>query len=203
MITPRETALQRFHSFIIEVAVHRSMLECIRRVVSSLEVTSMPHSRKIRLIGLAAAFGAGWLAKTTAQIPSFPVITYFSREKVDASFVKSATSNGGGVLFSRKDRQGRTWEVHSNTRGKADEGQVHSHEGWTAVVVVMSGAATFVTPGAAATKTAPNVLGGQSIGSGESHRISNGDVIVLPAGAPHVYTNIEEPFRYLVVETPL
>jgi mannose-6-phosphate isomerase-like protein (cupin superfamily) len=126
-----------------------------------------------------------------------------SHERVDTSFVKAAASNGGGVLFTRKDSQGRTWEVHTNSRSKADEGQVHSHEGWTAVVVVMSGAATFVTPGAAAAKTAPNVLGGQSVGSGESHRISIGDVIVVPPGAPHVYTNIEEPFRYLVVETPL
>jgi len=67
----------------------------------------------------------------------------------------------------------------------------------------MSGAATFITPGTAAAKTAPNELGGQSIGKGESHRISKGDVIVVPPGAPHVYKNVEEPFRYLVVETPL
>ena len=138
----------------------------------------------------------------------FPRDTYFSHEKVDASFAKALASSGGRDLFSRKDSQGRTFSVHTNIRGRAGEGELHSHEGWTAVVVIMSGAATFVTPGAAvaapaAKTTAPDPLGGQSIGSGESHRIGKGDVVIVPPGAPHSYANVEEPFRYLVVETPL
>jgi mannose-6-phosphate isomerase-like protein (cupin superfamily) len=167
----------------------------------------MLHVRKTVLAGLAAiTFGAGWLAKTTAQqIPSPPLITYFSHEKVDASFAKALASNGGRTLFSRKDSQGRTFTVNTNSRGNAEKGELHSHEGWTAVVVVMSGAATFVTPGTpkASKTTAPDELGGQSVGSGESHRISKGDVIIVPPGVPHSYTKIEEPFRYLVVQTPL
>jgi quercetin dioxygenase-like cupin family protein len=155
------------------------------------------------------AFGAGWLAKTAAQQkPSPPPITYFNHEKVDASFAKAAASDGSRVLFSRKDTQGRTFTVHTNSRSKAEKGDLHSHEGWTAVVVVMSGAATFDTPanpGAskAAKTTAPDELGGQTIGSGESHRISKGDVIIVPPGVSHSYKNIEEPFHYLVVQTPL
>jgi mannose-6-phosphate isomerase-like protein (cupin superfamily) len=67
----------------------------------------------------------------------------------------------------------------------------------------MSGAATFVTPGTAAkTATFTDEFGGQAIGSGESHRISKGDVVVIPPDAPHFYKNIEEPFRYLVIQTP-
>lgn len=168
----------------------------------------MLYVRKTAFSALVlVTFTAGWLAKTAAQqARSSPVITYFSHERVDASFAKATASNGAGILFSRKDGQGKTWEVHTNSRGKADEGQVHSHEGWTAVVVVMGGAATFVTPGIAAkaaTAMAANELGGQSIGRGESHRISKGDVIVVPPGAPHSYKDVEEPFQYLVVETPL
>jgi mannose-6-phosphate isomerase-like protein (cupin superfamily) len=170
----------------------------------------MIHVRKIGLTAFAAiAFGAGWLAKTTAQqIPSVPLMTYFSHEKVDASFTEAAAAGGGRVLFSRKDSQGRTFTVNTNSRGQAENGELHSHEGWTAVVVVMSGAATFVTPGTsvaakAAKTSAPDALGGQSIGSGESHRISKGDVIIIPPGVPHSYQNVEEPFRYLVVQTPL
>ena len=167
----------------------------------------MLHIRKLALTAFVAiAFGAGWLAKTTAQqMPSVPLMTYFSHEKVDASFAKAAASGGGRVLFSRKDSQGRTFTVNTNSRGKDEKkGELHSHEGWTAVVVVMSGAATFVTPGKAAKTSAPaDPLGGQSIGSGESHRISKGDVVIVPPGVPHSYNNIEEPFRYLVVQTPL
>jgi len=100
----------------------------------------MPHIPKTVPVALAVvAFSVGWLAKTAAQQnPSSPVITYFSHEKVDASFAKAAASNGGAILFSRKDSQGKTWEVHTNSRGKADKGETHSHEGWTAIVVVMT-----------------------------------------------------------------
>src|SRR5436190_9064367 len=96
------------------------------------------------------AFSAGWLAKTSAQQKApAPLITYFSHEKVDASFTQALTGEGSRDLFSRKDRQGRTWTVHSNSRGNADEGKLHSHEDWTGVVVIMSGAATLMTPGTA------------------------------------------------------
>jgi len=170
----------------------------------------MLNFRKIVLTALAvAAFSAGWFAKTAAQQHSpVPAITYFSHEKVDASFAKAISTDGSRILFSRKDSQGETYTVHTNSRTKADEGQPHSHDGWTAVVVIMSGAATFVTPGTpgaanTAKPAAPDDLGGQTIGSGETHRISKGDVIIIPPGVPHIYKNVEEPFHYLVVQTPL
>src|SRR5215471_19728558 len=132
------------------------------------------------------AFGAGWLAKTSAQqkAPASP-ITYFSHEKVDASFAQALVSTGGKQLFVRKDRQGRTWAVNSNSRGKSDEGKLHSHEDWTGVVVIMSGAATFITPGAASgAKGKETPEGGQLIGGGESHRVGKGDVVIIPPNAP-------------------
>jgi len=151
------------------------------------------------------AFCMGWLARTTAQQKApAPFITYFSHEKVDASFAKALASTGSGDLFARKDRQGRTWAVHSNSRGKADEGKLHSHEDWTGVVVIMSGGATFITPGTASTVQGfrETPAGGRLIGSGESHRVGKGDVVIIPPGAPHMYKNVEEPFRYLVIQTP-
>ena len=151
------------------------------------------------------ALSAGWLAKTSAQQKApAPLITYFGHEQVDASFARALASAGSRDLFARKDRQGRTWAIHSNSRGKADEGQLHSHEDWTGVVVIMSGAATFVTPGAVSTpkgaKETPE--GGRLIGAGESHHVSKGDVVIIPPIAPDMYKNVEEPFRYLVIQTP-
>ena len=72
------------------------------------------------------------------------------------------------------------------------------------MVVIVNGAATFITPGIASPAEAARVTpdGGQLIGAGESHRVSKGDVVIIPPDAPHMYKNIEEPFRYLVVETP-
>jgi mannose-6-phosphate isomerase-like protein (cupin superfamily) len=154
---------------------------------------------------VVVAFSAGWLAKTGAQQKApAPLITYFSHEKVDASFAQALASTGSKDLFARKDRQGRAWAIHSNSRGKSDEGQLHSHEDWTGVVVIMSGAATFMTPGTASTVRGPRDTseGGSLIGGGESHRVSKGDVVIIPPNAPHMYKNIEEPFRYLVIQTP-
>ena len=155
---------------------------------------------------IVVAFGMGWLAKTAAQQnAASPVITYFSHDKVDASFAKALTSNSPGILFSRKDKTGTSYAVHTNSRGKNDDGSNHSHKDWTAVVVVMSGAATVNTPGTpdkgfkAGTM---NQFGGQLVGKGESHRVSKGDVLVIPPDTLHSYHNIEEPFRYMVIETP-
>src|SRR5215470_10383200 len=165
--------------------------------------------RSMRTVMMTAAvvvaFSAGWLAKTSAQQKApASLITYFGHEKVDASFAQAlASTTGSKDLFARKERQGRTWAVHSNSRGKADEGMLHSHEDWTGVVVIMSGAATFITPGAASgAKGKETPEGGQLIGGGESHRVGKGDVVIIPPNAPHMYRNIEEPFRYLVIQTP-
>ena len=165
--------------------------------------------RSMRTVMMTAAvmiaFSAGWLAKTSAQQKApAPLITYFGHEKVDASFAQALASTGSKDLFSRKDRQGHTWAAHSNSRGKADEGKLHSHEDWTGVVVIMSGAATFITPGTASTTQGSRQTadGGLLIGAGESHRVGKGDVVIIPPNAPHMYRNIEEPFRYLVVQTP-
>ena len=154
---------------------------------------------------VVVAFSVGWLAKSSAQQKApAPLITYFSHEKVDASFAQALASTGSRDLFARKDRQGRTWTIHSNSRGKSDEGELHSHEDWTGVVVIMSGAATFITPGSSLTAQGSSETpeGGRLVGGGESHRVSKGDVVIIPPGAPHMYKNIEEPFRYLVVQTP-
>ena len=94
----------------------------------------------ITTAAVVLAFGAGWLAKTSAQQTApAPLITYFSHEKVDASFAQAFASTGSRDLFTRKDRQGHSWAAHSNSRGKSDEGQLHSHEDWTGVVVIIDG----------------------------------------------------------------
>src|SRR5207249_11137244 len=78
-------------------------------------------------------------------------------------------------------------------------------EDWTGVVAIMSRSATFVTPDSPSqTKAAKSTSaeGYQLIGGGESHRVGNGDVVLIPPNAPHMYKNIQEPFRYLVIQTP-
>jgi mannose-6-phosphate isomerase-like protein (cupin superfamily) len=153
------------------------------------------------------AISAGWLADTVAQEPStYSFVTVFDHEKVDASFAKALSAGGSMILFRRTTPQG-VYRVNTQSRESvlaACPTEGCSHEGFTAVVYVVSGAATLVIGGPAvgAKTEAPDKFGGQPIRSGESHRISKGDVIVVPPNRLHWYKNVEAPFRYLEVQTP-
>jgi len=167
----------------------------------------MLNIRRIVLAGLAiVCFGAGWLSKTAAQEAlSYSSVTVFDHEKVDASFAKALSAGGSMILFRRATSQG-PYRVNTQSRESvraACPSEGCSHTGFTAVVYVVSGAATLVIGGPpTAQAAAPDKFGGLPILSGQSHRISKGDVIIVPPDHIHWYQNVEAPFRYLEVQTP-
>ena len=156
--------------------------------------------RKTALTGLAVvAIGAVGHAKTSAQDNSSSgVVTVFDHEKLDASFTKAVSNGGSNLLWSHTSSKG-TYNVDTHSRESvkaACKPEGCSHDGYTAVVYVVSGAATLVIGGTVKTK-APDKFGGQSIQGGESHRISKGDVYIVPPDTIHWYKNVETPFRHL------
>lgn len=168
----------------------------------------MLNIRKTALTGLAVVvIGASWLAKTVAQeVSSYPFVTVFDHAKVDASFAKAVSAGGSMVLFRRTTPQG-VYRVNTQSRESvlaACPTEGCYHEGFTAVVYVVSGAATLVIGGSAvaANTAVPDKFGGEPIQPGESHRISKGDVILVPPNRIHWYKDVEAPFRYLEVQTP-
>jgi len=48
--------------------------------------------------------------------------------------------------------------------------------------------------------TEPGQVRGAIIQGGESRRISKGDVLVIPAGVPHWFKDVEGPLTYFVVK---
>jgi mannose-6-phosphate isomerase-like protein (cupin superfamily) len=166
---------------------------------------NMLNIRKTVLTSLAVvAVGAVWHARTIAQENSSSgVVTVFDHEKLDASFAKAVSNGGSDLLWSRTSSKG-TYNVSTHSRESvkaACKPEGCSHTGFTAVVYVESGAATLVIGGTAKT-TAPDKFGGQSIQGGESHRISKGDVYIVPPDTIHWYKNVETPFRYIEVPVP-
>ena len=162
----------------------------------------MWNIRRTVLAGLAVlAIGAFWPAKTMAQEKP-GIVTVFDHEKLDASFDK-ALDNGGTNLLWNHTSNGTIYKVDTHSRESvkaACKPEGCSHTGYTAVVYVVSGAATLVIGGT--TKAAgPDKFGGDSVGGGESHRISRGDVYIVPPNTLHWYKNVEPPFRY--VEVPI
>ena len=165
----------------------------------------MVNIRNAVLTGLAvAAIGAVWDAKSIAQEKSSAgIVTVFDHEKLDASFNKAFSGGGSSLLWSHTSSKG-TYNVDTHSRDSvksACKPEGCSHKDYTAVVYVVSGAATMVV-GGTAKNTAPDKFGGQSIQGGESRRISKGDVFIMPPDTIHWYKNVEAPFRYLEVPVP-
>lgn len=165
----------------------------------------MWNIRRIALTVLGVvAIGSAWYGKTTAQDNSSAgVITVFDHEKLGASFAKAISNGGSDLLWSRTSSKG-TYNVSTHSRESvkaACKPEGCSHTGFTAVVYVVSGAATLVI-GGAAKAAAPDKFGGQSVQGGESRRISKGDLIIVPPDTIHWYKNVEAPFRYVEVPVP-
>lgn len=150
------------------------------------------------------ALAVVWHGKTIAQgNPSAGVVTVFDHEKLDASFNKALSNGGSELLWSHTSSAGTyNVDVHSRESVKAAcQPEGCSHKGFTAVVYVVSGAATLVI-GGTAKAAASDKFGGQAIQGGESHRISKGDVYIVPPDTIHWYKNVQTPFRYIEVPVP-
>lgn len=125
-----------------------------------------------------------------AAVPMMPHVVYFERRRVDEAFAK------GEVLLN----DGSNYMVHASRRSEAGMAEVHTHD--ADIVHVLEGTATLVTGGAAvsAKTIAPGEIRGSHIDGGEERKLSKGDVIVVPAGVPHWFKTVSDPFLYYVVK---
>src|SRR5262249_36782441 len=101
-------------------------------------------------------------------------VTYVEHDKVAAAPAK------GGPLVNAPDLL-----VSGSHREKG--GQVEIHDKETDVIYVVDGTATFVTGGTmvGGKVSKPGQHLGTDIQGGQTHHLSKGDVIVVPAGTPH------------------
>ena len=159
--------------------------------------------RQMIMIGAAViAAGAAWLVESVAQENAGSgagVVTVFDHAKLDASFATALAKGESAPLWSRTSSYG-TSVVNLRSRDSTTPcpPQGCSHQGYTAVVIVTSGAATLEVGGT--TKAAgPDKFGGQLVQGGESHRISQGDVFMMPPDTTHWYKDITTPFHYITV----
>jgi len=116
-------------------------------------------------------------------------VVYVGHEKADAAIAK------GGQLIAASNLL-----VSGSHRDKA--GQVEVHDKETDVIHVIDGEATFVTGGTMVggktTKTGQWL--GTDITGGETHHLTKGDVIVVPAGTPHWFKEVPKSVSYYVVK---
>jgi mannose-6-phosphate isomerase-like protein (cupin superfamily) len=132
---------------------------------------------------LSAAVIAAWAAGGSSGV------TFVDHDKVAAALAKTAPLvNRSDLLVSGSHRNG--------------PGQVEVHDKETDVIYVVDGQATFVTGGTmiGGKDTKPGQHLGTDIQGGETHHLTKGDVIVVPAGTPHWFKEVPQSISYYVVK---
>jgi len=129
------------------------------------------------------------LLTTALLLTAADGVTYVAHDKVAESL------NKGGTLVTASNLK-----VSGSHRDKA--GQVEVHDKETDTIYVVDGEATFVTGGTmvGGKVSAPDQHLGTDIKGGQSHHLTKGDVIVVPAGVPHWFKEVPKSVSYYVVK---
>ncbi len=116
-------------------------------------------------------------------------VTYLDKDKVSAAFAKGMPLLEVG-----------NYKIHASRRDGPGMAEVHNLD--TDIIYVLEGSADFVTGGTVVEgkTTAPDEIRGREIKDGTEQRISKGDVIVVPAGTPHWFKQVNAPLLYYVVK---
>ena len=160
------------------------------QVVGGVGVSGAASAQQDEQIAIAGAGAAArFLESSNGMLPA-PQVTYFDRESVAAAFAK------GAVLFDASDK----YMVHASRREKPGMAEVHARD--ADIIYVLDGNATLVTGGQAvdARTIAPDEIRGREIAGGDARQIAKGDVIIVPAGTPHWFKEVSNPFLYYVVK---
>jgi mannose-6-phosphate isomerase-like protein (cupin superfamily) len=105
-------------------------------------------------------------------------VTYVPHDKVSATMAK-----GGAIIEDPGLR------VLAQRRGS---GEVEVHETTNHVFIIVEGEATLVTGGSlvGAKQTAPGQIRAADVKGGQTHHLTKGDVITIPAKTPHWFKEV-------------
>jgi mannose-6-phosphate isomerase-like protein (cupin superfamily) len=152
---------------------------------------------------VVVAMGITRLVATPAAADGPPAATYKTEaELLGALTAGSATPDMLTSAVSIADRH--RINVVSRTKGAG----AIAHDGFAELHHIIEGSATLVTGGTivrpatargAGPATARGAAGAATIESGVRKRVSKGDVILIPAGLPHWYTDLDGKITYLEV----
>ena len=136
--------------------------------------------RRLLLCGVLLSAGSLWTA-VKAQAP----VTFIGHDKV---------AQGGTIVTAPN------LIIQISKRTETGMSEVHDKE--TDTFHILSGSAVFVTGGEmiGSKPTAPGQYRGSGITGGQTHTLTKGDVMVVPAGTPHWFKTVTEPIEYYVVK---
>ncbi|MEO6993467.1 MAG: cupin domain-containing protein [Lacunisphaera sp.] len=142
------------------------------------------------LVLLTFGFARPAIAADTPKIDAPPTDTVvIEHGTVDNAFVK-----GLPLLINS------SYKIQTGRR--IGPGNVEYHEYDTDILYITEGSATVVTGGTLENpKTVgPGEIRGDKITGGTTHNLTKGDIIVIPHGVPHWFTEVSNPCLYFVVK---
>ena len=118
--------------------------------------------------------------------------TYVENQRVLDNFDKP---NGNPLI------PGDGYAVQTNKRVK--NGNIEIHEKETDIFHIMDGSATIIVGGTAVEpkQTRPFQLTAKDIQGGQSYDLKKGDVLVIPAGTPHWFKQVNGSIHYLTIKS--
>lgn len=144
---------------------------------------AMKYTRLLALFALASA------PAVFAIDPPPTEVMQFDHVQVDDAFAK-----GFPITLNS------SFKVMTGHRVVPGVVEIHAHD--TDVFYVTQGSATFVTGGTPVdtVEIKPGEFHAKEITGGTVRHLSKGDVIVIPSGIPHQFTQVDGTFLYFVVK---
>jgi mannose-6-phosphate isomerase-like protein (cupin superfamily) len=137
------------------------------------------------ILGAACVSAAALLHAAEAPPPAPPPgspAVYLSNEQLSA-VMKASMAKGDDPALSQI---ASTDQYFINRVHRTKITGAAAHPGWTEVHLVLGGSATFVTGGEIKSSGTLKIIEG-----GVSRKVGKGDVIIVPAGTPHWYKEID------------
>jgi quercetin dioxygenase-like cupin family protein len=146
---------------------------------------------------------------TAAQAPR--PATDVTAAQIQATLKQAIAKNATDTPIRTVDAGGHNVGIGLVYRPKGAKGTSASHDKVSEVYQVLEGAGTLVTGGTmvnpkrrdSGLETVTQINGpgvtGDSIQGGVSRRIAKGDMVIIPAGTPHWWSEIQETISYTVV----
>jgi uncharacterized protein GlcG (DUF336 family)/quercetin dioxygenase-like cupin family protein len=165
------------------------------QVVGAIGVSGAMSAQQDDDIATVAANATPSTAQTSASQTSAPQgdrVVFIEAAKTAAAFKKGQPLIETGAF-----------KVHASRREAAGMAEVHTRD--TDVIYVLEGRATVITGGTVvdAKITAPDELRGARIEGGTARTLAKGDVLIVPEGVPHWFSEVKGPLLYYVVKVSL
>jgi mannose-6-phosphate isomerase-like protein (cupin superfamily) len=128
------------------------------------------------LLALLTVLTMAILVTAAAGVPA--AVHYIGHDKVSATMTK-----GGAIV------EDPGFRILANRR---EAGEAEFHAKTNHVFIIVEGEATFVTGGTMvdAKQTSPDERRASKIEGGQTHHLSKGDVITIPAKTPHWWKEV-------------